>query len=453
MAEVTPTAQPLPHDVLEQQLAEELFGPEIFKVATLDNDAVEDSGESANEAAWTDPDDDEIRVNLATAAITKKLRRADDKTLVTGREYSSRLRSQFEKLHRVPEWTKTTVEDDEEDDETAYLRTTEPLLSGSVNSGQGLAAGRIRLTRMKDANYEAPSEAVIQSVRFHPNNQLLFTAGMDKTLRLFHIGGQTNERLQNVHISDLPILTAEYAKNHTEIWMAGPRPFFYVYDVEGGRVNKIPNIRGMQDRSFRSLVPSPDGSMVSFLCKDGYVAFISTRSKQCIGKVRLNGDVRSIAFSQDGSELYSVANEGEVFIWDVASRRCRRRYHDPGCTKATQIAVNGNVYATGMSSGIVNLYSEESRDTKHSKSFMSLTTPIDSLTFNHDGNLLAMASKIKKDALRLVHIPSQSVFKTWPTSQTPLHYVSSVEFSADSRFLAIGNDRGRVLLYRLAHYL
>jgi hypothetical protein len=53
---------------------------------------------------------------------------------------------------------------------------------------------------------------------------------------------------------------------------------------------------------------------------------------------------------------------------------------------------------------------------------------------------------------RVVHIPSLTVFSNWPTSKSPLHYVHSAAFSPNSGYLAIGNARGRVLLYRLHHY-
>ncbi len=66
--------------------------------------------------------------------------------------------------------------------------------------------------------------------------------------------------------------------------------------------------------------------------------------------------------------------------------------------------------------------------------------------------MLAMASRMKRDALRLVHVPSLTVFANWPTSRTPLGHVHSAAFSPGGGFLAIGNAKGRVLLYRLHHY-
>jgi U3 small nucleolar RNA-associated protein 18 len=136
------------------------------------------------------------------------------------------------------------------------------------------------------------------------------------------------------------------------------------------------------------------------------------------------------------------------------------------------------MYALGSDSGVVNLYtsSQLSNALSHRssvaslgaaarlsaassapaptpvKALMHLTTPVDYLRFNHDSSLLLMASRRKKDALKLVHTASASVFANWPTSSTPLHYVSSVDFSPNSGYMAIGNDRGRVLLYRLTHF-
>jgi len=66
------------------------------------------------------------------------------------------------------------------------------------------------------------------------------------------------------------------------------------------------------------------------------------------------------------------------------------------------------------------------------KTFMHLTTPVDELLFNHDSQILAMASRRTKDALKMVHVPSRTVFSNWPTSKTPLHYVTSLDFSPSS---------------------
>ena len=107
-------------------------------------------------------------------------------------------------------------------------------------------------------------------------------------------------------------------------------------------------------------------------------------------------------------------------------------------------------------SGVVNLYPTASllasTTPTPAKAFMNLTTRIDTLAFNHDAQLLALASKRNKDSLRLVHVASQTVFANWPTSQTPLSYVQCLAMTPSSGYLAVGNDKGKVLLYRLNHF-
>ena len=66
--------------------------------------------------------------------------------------------------------------------------------------------------------------------------------------------------------------------------------------------------------------------------------------------------------------------------------------------------------------------------------------------------ILAVASRETKDAMRLVHVPSFRTFPNWPTSQTPLKYVNDIAFSPNGGYIASGNDKGQVLLYSLTHY-
>ena len=47
-----------------------------------------------------------------------------------------------------------------------------------------------------------------------------------------------------------------------------------------------------------------------------------------------------------------------------------------------------------------------------------------------------------------VHLSSMSVFSNWPSSRTVTGYVFSLGFSNKSKFISIGNDRGRAQLYR-----
>jgi U3 small nucleolar RNA-associated protein 18 len=112
--------------------------------------------------------------------------------------------------------------------------------------------------------------------------------------------------------------------------------------------------------------------------------------------------------------------------------------------------------------GIVNVYDSNRafassddatlRERKPLKALGNLTTAADTLAFNSDSQLLALASSDKRDALKMVHLPSLTVFSNWPTAGTPLGKVTSVAFSRGSEFVAMGSAQGKVALYLLEHY-
>jgi U3 small nucleolar RNA-associated protein 18 len=113
---------------------------------------------------------------------------------------------------------------------------------------------------------------------------------------------------------------------------------------------------------------------------------------------------------------------------------------------------------------------------KARKAIENLVTPVTTMRFNHDSQLVALASKTSKDQLKLVrtfarrgfclyrsadstslsdsqvHLPTCSVYQNWPTQQTPLHNVTCVDFSKGSEWLAVGNQRGKVLLYEVKQF-
>jgi len=151
----------------------------------------------------------------------------------------------------------------------------------------------------------------------------------------------------------------------------------------------------------------------------------------------------------------SLAEDSEIYVWDIAQRKCLKRWKDEGGFGSRLLSgdPNGRYLAIGASSGIVNIYGSNETvgadKPKPLKSIGNLTTAISTLRFNPDSQLLAMASNVKKDQMRLVHLPSMTAFSNWPTSGTPLGHVSSIDFAPESKYVAIGNSRGRVLLYHL----
>lgn len=271
-----------------------------------------------------------------------------------------------------------------------------------------------------------------------------------------------------MYFKDMPIWnSAFHPAGHTVI-STGRRKFFYTYDLESGTVIKSPGIQGRSDydKSLENFSISPCGRYIAFLGRDGYISLVSFQSKQWIANLKMSGSVRSVDWSKDGNYLWSIGGGAEVYQWDVRAARCLHRWNDNGGFKSSAIAVaEGERYlAVGSRSGIVNVYDSSASTLPIStesdsatrplpfKTLYNLTTSIHALKFNHDAQILGMCSRAKKNQFKLVHLPSATVFPNWPTSGTPLSYVQCFDFSPSSGYLAIGNDKGKVLLYRLNHY-
>ncbi|KAJ3414597.1 U3 snoRNP protein [Chytridiales sp. JEL 0842] len=435
---------------------------------TADNQDAEDGSNSTPAPLWEDNDTEGTVVNIAEGAQRlRKLREAESEVNISIKEFEQRLRRQYEKLHPTPAWAVAGSQSQstaslakklfgKDSALSSVLRSSRSLIEKST--GRHLPSDSLEIYRVKDGNQMSPSAAVVQSCKFHPSAPVLLTAGLDKTLRLFHVDGKVNPKLQSVHFDDMPIQAADFTADGRQIVISGRRKFFYVFDVEAGTAQKVLGIQGRDEKSFEKHTASPCGRFLAFLGRDGYIILVSRHSKQWIANLRMNGSVRAIEFSKDGRFLFSVGSDGEIYQWDLSSRQCLHKFFDEGAMKVSTISVSpDNSYiATGSSAGIVNVYSSSSalktdRPTPI-KALMNLTTPITTLQFHPSSQGLLFASKFKKDALRVAHCPSLGVFPNWPTSGTPLSYVNSVDWSPGGGYLAMGNDKGKVLLYRLSTY-
>lgn len=150
--------------------------------------------------------------------------------------------------------------------------------------------------------------------------------------------------------------------------------------------------------------------------------------------------------------MHQLTDINSFCRWDLRSRRCLERYPNEDGTITSSIAISKKHAAIGAESGVVNLYSEPSVDRTPIKSIMSLHTSSDFSRFNHDGQILALSTQREKHGLKLLHVPTATIFSNWPTTKTPLSYVWNLDFSPQSKFLAVGNDKGKCLLYKLKHY-
>lgn len=110
-----------------------------------------------------------------------------------------------------------------------------------------------------------------------------------------------------------------------------------------------------------------------------------------------------------------------------------------------------------MQLGIVEIYDfskfMHGPEVKPWKALTNLTTEIDVIKFHPSSQILAMASSVHWNSVRLVHIPSGRVFSNWPNSNSPVGHIKSVDFSPDGTLLMLGCGNGKVKIFSLLHFI
>ncbi|CAH9140592.1 unnamed protein product [Cuscuta epithymum] len=432
----------------------------------IDGRSDEEEGEEETKErkpVWIDEEEEKTSINLAGVNRLRKLRKEEDETVVSGSTYVSRLRAQHVKLNPGTEWARpdfprggSSLSDDEDSDleNGDILRTNEELV---VKSNTKLLPGILEHSRLVDANRKEYSNGPINSVQFHRNSQLLLVGGLDKRLQFFQVDGKENTKIQSVFIEDCPIKKAAFSPDGSQVIISGRRKFFYALDLVKTTVDKIGPLVGREEKSLESFEVSPNSDMIAFLGNEGYILLVSLKTKELVGTLKMNGTVRSIAFTNDGQQLLSSGGDGEIYHWDLRKRACFHKGVDEGCITGTSLCAspNGALFAAGSDSGIVNLYNRVDflgGKRKPMKRIENLTTKVDYMKFNGDSQILAICSSMKKNSLKLVHLPSCTVFSNWPHPNQVLHYPRCLDFSPHSGFMALGNAKGKVLLYKLHHY-
>ncbi|CAN8075063.1 unnamed protein product [Agarophyton chilense] len=456
----------------------------------------------ASKPVWVDEDDGQIEVDLLKVPRRKKLRRNVKENKISATEYAKRIQEFYANENAVKGtvggWAQLPSQkknidgyisseegsDEEEMSETekdlsdnvkSLLQSTGSLLSkrkrsqaalGISNGPPTLPKQVLDIQLLKHANHGDRCQAEARCVEFHPSGRLLLTAGFDKTLRLYQIEGKHSTKIQSIYVKRFPIHGAKFVGAGSEIILTSRRPFFYQLDIESGRTSEIRTLFSHNERSWENFEASADGSKLGFLGQHGKVVIMDNKSKREIGQLRHNGHVACLAFPPFGESenyVYSSTVEGTIRLWDVRTMGCVDAHKDEGAIHVTSLAVSNKHYAVGSDSGILNVYpvgrlgtAGENvfgiRTEKPVKVFENLTTDIDRVKFNCDGQLAAFASHEKNNAVRIAHIPSMSVFTNWPSPKTHLRRNCSLAFSPKSGYLAAGNDRGDVHLIRIMAY-
>lgn len=94
-------------------IAQEPSKPSVAVECDISGDSEAESDAEKKRPAWVDDDDENVLVSLASEKRVRKLRKTEDDDVVTGREYTERLRERFASTYSAHQgWAQVREEDD-----------------------------------------------------------------------------------------------------------------------------------------------------------------------------------------------------------------------------------------------------------------------------------------------------------------------------------------------------
>lgn len=404
--------------------------------------------------AWFDEDDAGIEVGEALDTQHRKLPSGGINDRAN--KYSNLLKHKFESvMGGTPSWAKLKkhkTDDDESDEE--ILRTVGFISKAPRTS---IPSGSLEFKKVKDLNSETYTEGpFINAIEFHPTSSVGLVAGNKGIATLFAVDGKKNNKLHSIGFERFPILCAKFVRNGDEAILGSRHDHIFSYDLIGARATRYNLPPGMTQ--CKKFVTSPDSQYFAVAGKWGEVHILSAISKEKITTLKQDSEITALEYNSTGNLLFGHSDTGEVTIWDINMRRVKHKFMDEGCLQGSTIAASSSnqFLACGSAQGVVNLYGMEdalkNNLPKPRKTIMNLTTAISGLKFNSSSELLALAATDIKNSIKLFHIASGTVFSNFPPFESKLGNLNCINFTPGSGFLALGNRKSVVSLFRLKHF-
>lgn len=452
----------------EAKLSEVLFGGASSFLQSLE-EAEQEPGPSANfdsgigetdsddgerkerSPAWVDEDDD-VDVGIALDSQNRRLPKGGINS--RSNVYKKLLKHKFETIVGKPKWASLDKKEEDSDSDSEILRTC-GLISKKVKSD--LPDSSLEYKKVNDLNYRAYAEgSQVNVIEYHPTSSVSLVAGSTGIATLFAVDGRENSKLHNIAFHKFPIHCAKFINSGNNILLGSRHNYIYNYDLMSTTDTRITLPHNLTQCKY--FITSPDKKYLAVIGRLGEIHLLSSVTYERIALLKQNNNATSLCFNPQGNLLFGHSTTGEVTVWDINMRKARYKWNDEGCIRGSSIIVSpsNQFLATGSAEGVVNIYDTTdvllSKTPKPKKTVFNLRTAISDLKFNSSSEILSLSSLDVDTSVRLLHLGSFTVFNNFPSFGTKLGHINVVNFSPGSGYLALGNKKSTVTLYRLKHY-
>lgn len=194
----------------------------------------------------------------------------------------------------------------------------------------------------------------------------------------------------------------------------------------------------------REIAISRDGRLAALSDASGRIAIRETRGWHLVAELYHPVGATAVAFSPDGTQLYSAGYDGTARQWDLATRKTVRIFSGAKGTLWTlALSPDGKELATAGEDTVIRLWKLDREEAP--AELRGHTRNIWSVRFSPDGKRLASGGF--DDSVWLWDVATSQPLKTlWGHSEA----IVGLEFSPDGKILATGSDDSTVRFWSAA---
>ncbi|VDI53825.1 THO complex subunit 3, partial [Mytilus galloprovincialis] len=137
---------------------------------------------------------------------------------------------------------------------------------------------------------------------------------------------------------------------------------------------------------------SPDGTTIAVGNKEDLITFIDVRSHRSKAEEQFKFEINEISWNNDGDLFFLTSGQGNIHIMSYPELKMQHVLHGhPANCICIEFDPMGKYFATGSADALCSLW--DVGELVCVRTFARLEWPVRTLSFSHDGKMLASASE------------------------------------------------------------
>ncbi|CAG2189595.1 THOC3 [Mytilus edulis] len=231
--------------------------------------------------------------------------------------------------------------------------------------------------------------AKVHSVAWNSDGKRLASGSYDKTVNVFVLDRERMSKdLTFRGHGDSVDQLCWHPKNPDQLVTASGDKTVRIWDARTNKAVATVNTKGENI----NICWSPDGTTIAVGNKEDLITFIDVRSHRSKAEEQFKFEINEISWNNDGDLFFLTSGQGNIHIMSYPELKMQHVLHGhPANCICIEFDPMGKYFATGSADALCSLW--DVGELVCVRTFARLEWPVRTLSFSHDGKMLASASE------------------------------------------------------------